>query len=294
MMPATPLLKWVGGKRQLLPELSKYIPATFGRYHEPFLGGGALFFALAADKRLGDGASLSDANLELVNVYQRVRDDVSSVVEHLKEMEPRQDKDTYLAVRQSFNEHSLGECSQSWRAAQFIYLNKVGFNGLHRVNASGKFNVPHGKRSAPVVFDAENLRACSAALQCADVTPGDFFERLARAAPGDLVYCDPPYAPVSDTANFTGYTAGGFGPSQQKTLRDLARDLSKRGVNVILSNADVPSIRELYALPCFELHAVQAKRAINCDAGKRGAVGELIITAGASRGRSPRGADSIR
>jgi DNA adenine methylase len=265
-----PLLKWVGGKRQLLSELRKYIPAKFGRYYEPFVGGGALFFDLRA--RGWDGrASLNDMNGLLAWTYVGVRDDVEWVIRRLQKM--KYDRDYYAETRAS--QPGLDE-SVAFIAAWFIYINKTGFNGLWRVNKSGQCNVPFGRYDNPTICDEPTLRACSEALRRGEIRNVDFQAAGGVAYKGDLVYYDPPYAPVSATANFTGYTSGGFNYTDQVRLRDLAWRQREKGVHVILSNADVPLVRALYAK--FDIHAVEARRAINSTAGKRGKVGEVIIT----------------
>jgi DNA adenine methylase len=266
-----PFLKWVGGKRQLLPELRKYVPAKFGRYYEPFVGGGAMFFDLRA--RGWDGeATLSDFNALLIETYKGVRDDVEWVIRRLQKM--KYDRDYYVETRAGqpdpFKE------SLAFVAAWFIYINKCGFNGLWRVNKSGQCNVPFGRYDNPTICDEPTLRACAAALRNTSLYCDDFDRTIRTFRKGDLVYMDCPYVPVSATANFTGYTSGGFDYKDQVRLRDLAWRQREEGVHVILSNADVPLVRDLYAK--FDIHAVEARRNINSDAGKRGKVGEVIIT----------------
>jgi DNA adenine methylase len=293
---ARPWCKWVGGKTQLLPELRKHVPANWtsldergvhtpGRYFEPFVGGGALFFDLAAKGRfagISDGATLSDNNELLVMTYRAIRDHVYSLIltlrEHEKQYLSTDDQlkrlDYYLSVRAAMGTPgNYGDPVQE--AARFIVTNKTGYNGLFRVNASGKYNVPHGRYTNPKISDDENLVACSRALHGVDIRHQDFVETMSLAREGDFMYCDPPYVPVSATSDFTSYTAGKFGMEDQTRLRDMAWLLKQRGVHVLLSNADVPMVRELYK--DFEIHAVQAKRNINRDASKRGKVGEVLI-----------------
>lgn len=270
-----PFLKWVGGKRQLLPEITKYVPTTFGTYYEPFAGGGALFFELEPKR-----AVLNDANPHLIGCYRAIRDFPDKVISLLSEMEPHQGSTAYYAVRQSFNDN-VNEHGCFRQAARFIYINRIGFNGLWRVNSRGHCNVPIGRRSSPVVFDVDGIRAASLALRDVQLGHGRFFDfpPLQAPAAGDFVYFDPPYIPASATADFTSYTADGFGYADQIRLRDLAVTLARRGVHVIVSNSDTSATRALWdGAPGFTIHAIQARRAINCKAGKRGPVGELIIS----------------
>lgn len=267
---ARPPTKWAGGKRQLLPELRKALPAKWGHYYEPFIGGGALFFDLRASGWTG-AATLGDANERLVRMYLGVRGDVDEVIRLLRKT--RYDKTFYLRER-ARNPDLFGDDAEI--AAWFIYLNKTGFNGLYRVNRKGEFNVPFGRYDNPLICDELNLRACAKALCKTKFVIGDFEKTLKSAETGDLVYCDPPYVPVSATSDFTSYTRDGFDMPDQVRLRDCAAALKKRGVHVILSNADVPAVRKLYK--GFTIRAVSARRAINSKATSRGAVGEVIIT----------------
>jgi len=260
-----PFLKWAGGKRQLIEQLLARIPAQHGTYHEPFLGGGALYYRLAPSQ-----AVLSDLNDRLVRTYQAVRRDPEAVIDLLKTYP--NDKAFYLQMRARDIDAESDAVLASW----MIYLNKTGFNGLYRVNKQGGFNVPFGKYSNPLICDPDNLRRCSAVLQQVDILHTDFRSVEDRAEPGDFVYFDPPYVPVSTTASFTSYTRDGFTLDDQQALRDLALRLKSRGVHVLLSNASVPVVHELYA-EGFERIDVYASRAINCDGAKRGKVAEALI-----------------
>lgn len=267
-----PFLKWAGGKTQLLPELLKRVPGAFGTYREPFLGGGALFFAMQPER-----AILSDINLELVRTYQAVRDNVDDVIGRLTihaEDHARSDKEHFLRIREMrWESMPSGAC-----AARMIYLNKMCFNGLYRVNSRGQFNVPFGKfKTLPTICDSENLRACSWALRNSDIRHAEFTSADA-AHSGDFVYFDPPYVPVSKTSNFVGYTKGGFGRDAQDALAKLAWHLKQIGVRVLLSNAGTPSVREMYESMGMTVEEVNARRGINCDASKRGDVKEFLIT----------------
>lgn len=267
MTTARPFLKWPGGKRQLLPELLKRIPAKYGTYHEPFLGGGALFFALAPKL-----ANLGDMNPRLIKAYCAVRNDVEAVIERLQEYALDHDEPNYYIRRSSEPKDDLGI------AAWMIYLNKTCFNGLWRVNRLGEFNVPFGRYDNPTICDADNLRACAEALRHGIAIAHQGFENvLIEAVAGDLVYFDPPYVPASSTASFTAYTAAGFGPKDQERLRDLALTLKMRGVHVLLSNSGTPAVADLYARD-FEVTQVAAKRNINSKATARGPVAEYVIT----------------
>lgn len=271
---AKPPWKWVGGKRQLLPELRKELPAKFGTYYEPFVGGGALFFDLRANGFKGN-AVLGDANENLIRAYRGIKTDVDSVIVFLEKMGGA-DKKVFLEERELTPNVQWHDASvASW----FIYLNRCCFNGLWRVNREGKFNVPFGKwKTPPTICDADNLRACAEALRGVKLLVGPFARTVFYANRGDLVYFDPPYMPVSATANFTRYTKDGFGWQEQESLARCAAALRKEGVHVILSHPDVSPIRALYQHLKFKIRRVEARRAVNSDVSKRGPVGELIIT----------------
>lgn len=284
-----PFLKWVGSKRQLLPELLKYAPKTFGTYYEPFVGGGALFFELQARGSIQVAAVLSDLNADLINTYTQVRDHVDDVIRELcvhRDVHGVGAEAHYLDVRVQYNKAALSPVE---RAGAFIYMNKTGFNGLFRVNAKGEYNTPWGKHEK-YEPDEENLRACSDALQGVELKCADFRTALAAArldagnGAKPVVYADPPYFPVSTTADFTGYTKDGFGFEHQHELARGLYSLVRQGAYVVASNADVKPCRDLYLTTgldtVFTLHEVQARRAVNCKGEKRGKVGELIITGG--------------
>lgn len=238
------------------------------RHVEPFIGGGALFFNKGPERAL-----LNDLNPELINVYTQVRDDVESLIGELEKMARKHDgQDSYYEARDRYNKKRLSERS---RAAHFIYLNKTCFNGLHRVNRKGEFNVPAGRYKNPNICDEAGLRAASRALQKAELHCESFEFLVKSAKPGDFVYLDPPYAPMSETANFTAYAAEDFGIEAQIRLRDVYVELDRRGCKLMLSNSDVPVIRDLYGE--FTIHTVAAPRAINCNAGRRGLVSEVVV-----------------
>lgn len=273
-----PFVKWAGGKGQLLPELSRRLPRHFRRYHEPFVGGGALFFHLYNSGRLPDGAVLSDYNPELALCYQVVRDEVESLIAALKQHERfRLDRDYFMDIRGWDRRPDFAQRNLVERAARTIFLNRTCYNGLYRLNNKGQFNAPFGYYKNPLICDPDNMRAASAALQHVELTTGDFGEVATRAEPGDLVYFDPPYVPVSATASFTHYTGQTFGPDDQRRLAKLFDALMERGVYVMLSNSYTPLSRELYAAHAVSTSIVYASRKINCDGRKRGNVEELIV-----------------
>ena len=266
-------MKWAGGKSRLLGQLLPLLPkgAELMRHVEPFFGGGAMFFARAPERAL-----LCDVNPALINVYESVRDRVDDVIGELEGLARDHEADdakAYYHVRERYNRSRSLTSTQ--RAAAFVYLNKTCFNGLHRVNRRGEFNVPAGRYKNPRILDAELLRSASRALAHAELRLGSFEHLLSSARPGDFVYFDPPYEPVSTTASFTAYAQDGFRREDQMRLRDVFVALDKRGCKLMLSNSDVPFIRDLYR--DFNLGTVLAPRAINRDATKRGPVSELLV-----------------
>lgn len=276
---AAPIVKWAGGKSKLVGELLARAPSDYRRYFEPFVGGGALFFRIAPR-----AAVLGDQNPDLMRMYRAVAKDVESVLRRLEAHAQRHDHDYYYQVRSQWNAGAFG--SEAARAAAFIYLNKTCYNGLWRVNSRGLFNVPVGRYAKPSIYEPEALRAAARALAAADLVTGSFEDSVARAEPGDFVYFDPPYQPVSETANFTSYTAGSFGENDQRELADAARELASRGCAVMISNSDVPLIRRLYR--GFSVSRVTCARAINSAGDKRGRVAEVIITNNPTRSRAPK------
>ena len=263
-----PIVKWAGGKSQLLPVISQHVPRSFKRYFEPFVGGGALFFNLYANDRALK-AFLGDLNAELINCYAAVRDDVDTVIRHLKK---HRNESEYFYLLRSLNVEKLDDAQ---RAARIIYLNKTCFNGLYRVNRSGQFNVPFGSYKNPRTCDEDNLHAASAAFQHAKLHCGPFKELLKQARRGDFVYLDPPYQPLSATANFTSYTSRCFGSRDQEELAQAFAELTKRGCHVMLSNSDNELIHELYG--DYNIKTVYATRAINCKGDRRGRISELLV-----------------
>jgi DNA adenine methylase len=239
-------------------------------YHEPFLGSGAVFFQIRtrlAPRRI----ALSDSNADLIEAFVAVRDQVDAVIAELARHADRHSETHYYKVRDKLP----GELFPAARAARLIYLNRTCFNGLYRVNASGHFNVPMGRYVRPTILDADNLRAVSASLAGTRLADRPFTRVLDDARPGDFVYFDPPYVPVSKTANFTGYTRGAFGPADQEELARVYRELDARGCRLMLSNSDTPLARKLY--DGFFLHRLNARRNINSKGDRRGPVGELVV-----------------
>lgn len=259
-----PFLKWAGGKTQLLPELLQSIEKYDGDYHEPFVGGGALFFEHKPRR-----AHLSDLNKELINCFLAVRDVVDEVIAKLKEHV--YEKDYYYGMR-ALDPLKLEPAE---RAARTIYLNRSGFNGLYRVNSKGIFNVPFGRHKNPNLCDEANLRGCSEILKDVEIVRASFDAVLDNAKKGDFVYFDPPYIPISQTAYFTSYEKNGFGMDMQEALADVFDALATKGVHVMLSNADVPWIHTRYKE--YDIRVVQAKRSVNSNKDKRGPVGEVIV-----------------
>ncbi len=264
-----PFIKWAGGKRQLFAEIDKRVTKPYRTYHEPFLGGGAVFFALSPPTP----AFLSDSNERLVRCYKGIKNDVMNVITLLKKYEKdRGNRDFFLKLRES----DIDGVAEDYEvAAWFIFLNKTGFNGLYRVNSKNRFNVPYGDNRTALICDEENLMACSCALKNATITHEDFSEALRRPQPGDLVYLDPPYMPLSATSYFTAYTAGGFSYQDQERLRDEALRLKRKGVHVLLSNSS--SAAKLYDKKDFILSRVLATRLVNSKVERRGKIAELLI-----------------
>lgn len=292
---ARPILKWAGGKRQLLPRLREYYPREFRRYFEPFLGSGAVFLDLCKAGTLDRReVRLSDINADVIGCYRAVRDAVEDVVGELQRLEAQfraHGTDWFYVVRdEQFNpgrrELARPDAYTPRLAAMLIFLNRTGYNGLFRVNARGEFNVPAGRYANPRICDADNLRFWSTALRRPGVTleVAAFDTALAGAGRGDFVYLDPPYAPLTATARFTAYTAGGFGAAEQARLQRLVVSIASRGALVLLSNSSAREIRRLYATDAHARKAglratiVPARRAINSRSTSRGPVGEYLIT----------------
>jgi DNA adenine methylase len=270
-------VKWVGGKRQLLKQfrdMGLYPPEHFdpikNAYFEPFLGGGAVFFDLLPRR-----AHLSDMNAELVTTYNIIKDDVEKLIKSLKKHQ--HDKEYFLKIRAQ----KLDKLSPLQIASRFIFLNRMCFNGMYRVNSRGEFNVPFGSYTNPQICDAKNLRKVWKALQGVEITHQDYKTAIKKAKKGDFVYFDPPYHPLTSTASFTAYTKENFGEKDQRELRDTVLDLHKRGCYVMLSNSNANFINKIYGElknHGIRVHKVEASRAINSDATGRGKIKEVLIT----------------
>lgn len=270
-----PWIKFVGGKTQLLPELLRIVPSICRTYYEPFVGGGALFFALS-ERHVFKNAVLSDMNAELTNGYVQVQSRPAELMKTLRRYEATYDKDPekfYYEVR-SIDPATL---SPTMRAARFIFLNKLGFNGLYRVNRSGKFNVPWGKKLVARTFEQSVIEADTEALRGVTIYNRDFSEVVEKAGPGDVVYFDPPYLPKSKTSSFTAYTGAGFPLAEHERLAKVARECADRGAYVVISNSDMPEVREIFK--GFVCHEVVASRNVNSKGDKRGKIWELIFVA---------------
>jgi DNA adenine methylase len=256
---ARPFLKWVGGKRSILPELLKRIPSEYEAYHEPFLGGGALYFAMQPQE-----AFLSDVNFHLVVTFQAVQNDVEGLIKQLKVHARLHNKEYYLKARTKL----FTEKDPTKLAALFIYLNKTCFNGLYRVNASGGFNVPMGDYKDPAILDEENLHNASKVLQSADISQHSFDQT--KILKNDFYYLDPPYHET-----YEGYSSGGFGDQEHQQLAEFCHAVHKKGGYFMLSNSDTPFVRELYK--SYNIEIVSASRMVSCKANQRGRENELII-----------------
>jgi DNA adenine methylase len=265
-----PVVKWAGGKSKVLNQLSKYIPAEFNNYHEPFMGSGALFFYLY--KKIASNsckAYLSDSIDELINLYNVIKHDVEGLINISKKH--IYDKEYYYNMRAQ----NPTKLSKLQRASRFLYLNKTCFNGLYRVNSKGQFNVSFGNYDNPVIVDEESLRSASEAFRLAEIFAGDFELVLKNAQKKDFVYLDPPYVPLSITSNFTGYTSGCFGIKDHLRLKNVFEELRARGCYVMLSNSNTDLVKELYF--GNNIKTIRAMRAINSDVAKRGSIKELLI-----------------
>ncbi|MGC4091888.1 MAG: DNA adenine methylase [Polyangiaceae bacterium] len=267
-----PVLKWAGGKRQLLPQILQRLPAKIATYYEPFVGGGAVFFALSHEQRF-TRAVLTDQNPDLIAVYQALQSDLESLIDKLRVHDANHCEDYYYEVREN---HRLR--APSARAARMIYLNKTGFNGLYRVNRSGKFNVPFGRYDKPRILDEPRLRAAHQALTRVEVEIelADFEKACKKARRGDAVYLDPPYLPVSDTAHFAAYHNSPFGIEEHERLARVFSSLSTRGVHALLSNSDTSDTQRLFGEHRLEI--VKARRSINSVKSRRGPIGEILVS----------------
>lgn len=266
-----PVLKWVGGKRQLLETFAPFLPKRIRTYCEPFVGGGALLFHLQPAT-----AYVNDINADLICVYNVIRDNVEGLIKELKKY--KNESEFFYSVRNlDRDKKKYNSLSEVERAARVLYLNKTCYNGLYRVNNAGEFNSPFGNYRNPNIVNEPVLRAVNAYFNTAAVhfSCMDYAEVLVQIKKGTFVYLDPPYDPVSDTSSFTGYAKGGFSKDDQIRLRTCCDDLNRRGIKFMLSNSATPFIKEQYAK--YHITIVRAKRAINSVASKRGDVDEVVV-----------------
>lgn len=272
-----PVLKWVGGKRQLLPEIKKYMPTINKNttYYEPFVGGGAVLFEIQPEK-----AIINDVNHDLIDVYKVIKDNVEELIKELKKEKYANTSEAFYDIRELDRLPKYNNLTGIEKAARILYLNKTCYNGLYRVNSIGEFNTPFGRYKNPNIVNEVGLRAVSKYFNEADITflSGDFESTVKGIKKGSVVYFDPPYAPVSKTSNFTGYNESGFGEEEQKRLKRLCDRLTDKKVNILLSNSDCEFIRELYRdSEKYQIILVKAKRAINSNGNSRGEIGEVLI-----------------
>lgn len=285
-----PVVKWVGGKAKLAPRLVSWMPKKIGTYVEPFCGGAAVFFQLAGERKRRYGhAILTDKNEHLIALYRAIQLHVDDLVEALRAFEAE-----HLALSAEGREAHFYEVRDREpakddivaRGARLLFLNRTCYNGLWRENAAGKNNVPYGRYARPKILDVETLRAASRAFEGVELRVADFAAATERLSEGDFVYFDPPYVPVSKTANFTAYGKDGFGPKEQERLRDLLASLHQRGVEAMLSNARTPETEALYRQ--FKRETVPMPRSINSAPDKRGEVEELVVFNRPARARVAR------
>ena len=268
-----PFTKWTGGKRQLLPVIRELMPKKYNRYFEPFVGGGALFFDLAPKH-----AVINDFNAELINCYQQIKDNPQELIEILKVHQEYNSKEYYLDLRSADRDERIDMMSEVQRAARILYMLRVDFNGLYRVNSKNQFNVPYGRYKNPKIVDENLVSAISTYLNNnqIEIKKGDFEKAVLDVQPGDFVYFDPPYIPLSETSAFTSYTHEGFFYDDQVRLRDTFKKLSDTGAYVMLSNSSSFLVEELYR--DFNIHYVEATRTNGAKSSSRGKISEIIVT----------------
>lgn len=265
-------VKWAGGKKQLIEQFKPFFPKEIKRYHEPFIGGGAITFYLLKTHPEIEKIYLSDINAELITTYYVIKNNLEELINLLREYKKQHNKEFYYKIRSQ----DVKTLNKVQIATRFIYLNKTCFNGLYRVNSKGVFNVPMGRYNNPLICPEEELREISKLLEKDDAKVRQFYEVLKEAKKGDFIYFDPPYYPINKTSSFTTYTKEQFLDKEQKHLSEVFKELDKRGCKVMLSNNDVPFIRELYK--GFHINLVKANRMINRDGSKRGKINEVVVT----------------
>lgn len=269
---AQPFLKWAGGKRQLIPILEEYLPSNYERYFEPFVGAGAMLFHLKPKE-----VYINDMNEELINAYQVIKDNVEELIKLLGNYP--NEKDFFYQLRDLDRTNEYKKLTHVEKAARIIFLNKTCFNGLYRVNSKGQFNVSFGKYKNPSIVNEETLRKVHHFLNERKVhfSTGDFSSIvLKNARMGDFIYFDPPYDPVSTTSSFTSYSSNGFGRDKQEQLKEVFRELDKRGCFVMLSNSSTDFMKGLYS--DYNVNLVKATRNINSNGNKRGKINEIVVT----------------
>jgi DNA adenine methylase len=271
---AKPFLKWVGGKGQLLEQFQNLLPQKYNSYFEPFIGGGAVFFAINPKK-----SHINDINKTLVKTYTHIKDNTEKLIKSLKKLEQEFNtknddarKEFYYSLREKYNALSHEDFDKS---LYFLFFNKTAFNGVYRENSKGGFNVPMGSYKNPKIVDEENLRLVSQILSNTKITSGSFVDAVKNAKAGDFVYFDPPYHPLSETSKFTSYSKDSFSKDDQIRLRDLFIELDKKGVYIMLSNSSAPFIQEIYS--GYKQIPVYATRMINSKSDKRGKISEVVI-----------------
>lgn len=268
-----PFVKWAGGKRQLLEKLEARMPESYGKYYEPFIGGGALLLDVHPQK-----AVINDNNEQLLNAYRQIKENSEQVIQEVCILdEVPCDKERYYEQRDKYNKKIAANQLDAECAALMIWINKHCFNGLYRVNSKGAFNVPYNNKKTGLSIDIDNIRNIAEYLKKCDIEirQGDFEEACADVKKGDFVYFDSPYVPISETANFTDYTKDGFSLDDHKRLAVLFKKLADAGAFIMLSNHNVPLVHELYS--GYNIEEVDVRRAINSDASKRSGK-EVIIT----------------
>lgn len=268
-----PFTKWTGGKRQLLPVIKSLMPDNYNSYFEPFIGGGAVFFELIPKK-----AIINDFNSELINCYRQIKDNPQKLIELLTKHQENNSKEYYLELRAVDRDNRINKMTDVERAARIMYMLRVNFNGLYRVNSKNQFNVPYGRYKNPKIVDSELILSISQYLNKnnIEILTGDFEKAVEDVGAGDFVYFDPPYIPLSETSAFTSYTHEGFSYEEQVRLRDVFRKLNKKGAYVMLSNSSSPLVEELYK--GFNIHKVEAIRTNGAKASSRGKISEFIVT----------------
>lgn len=268
-----PFTKWTGGKRQLLPIIKSLMPDNYNNYFEPFIGGGALFFDLSPDK-----AVINDFNNELINCYQQIKKYPQKLIELLAKHQENNSKEYYLELRSADRDNRIDKMTNVERAARIMYMLRVDFNGLYRVNSKNQFNVPYGRYKNPKIVDSDLILSISQYLNSNNIKilTGDFEKTVQDVVAGDFVYFDPPYIPLSETSAFTSYTHEGFTYEDQVRLRDCFKKLDEKGAFVMLSNSSSPLVEELYK--DFNIHKVEANRTNGAKTSSRGKISEIIVT----------------